>query len=77
MLNDSLTLFNIPFVLVYILPFVGAGALAWARLGLLGRSPMAAPTSTQRPRIVSGAALARRWGCLADSWIVNDVEHAA
>ena len=30
MLNDSLTLFNIPFVLVYILPYVGAGALAWA-----------------------------------------------
>ena len=29
MLNNSLTLFNIPFVLVYILPFVGAGALAW------------------------------------------------
>lgn len=28
-MNNTLTLFNIPFVLVYILPFVGAGALAW------------------------------------------------
>jgi len=27
---DTLTLFRIPFILVYLLPFVGAGALAWA-----------------------------------------------
>ncbi|MFZ5884023.1 MAG: type II secretion system F family protein [Chloroflexota bacterium] len=47
-MTDTLTYFNIPFFLVYILPFVGAGALGWAGY-LLGQR--FAPDFSRRTKI--------------------------